>query len=120
MKSVQVLGSLVLGLSFSAAVGLQAQVATEVPPVVPGAQPVTVEHIKIHGKSLEGNLEGDVVDSRVARVPLRKLFNCDHVFLFLAARCTTFRTAPRSLKCSLVKPHVMNSDGLVSTLPSKK
>jgi enterochelin esterase-like enzyme len=43
------------GLSF-------AQVQTEVPPAVPGAKPVTVEHIKIYGKALEGNLEGDAVD----------------------------------------------------------
>ncbi len=42
-----------------------AQVQTEVPPVVPGAKPVTVEHIKIHGTSLEGNLEGDAVDRDV-------------------------------------------------------
>jgi S-formylglutathione hydrolase FrmB len=42
-----------------------AQVQTEVPPVVPGAKPVTVEHIKIHGNSLEGNLEGDFVDRDV-------------------------------------------------------
>jgi enterochelin esterase-like enzyme len=42
-----------------------AQVQTEVPPVVPGAKPVTVEHITIHGASLEGNLEGDVVDRDV-------------------------------------------------------
>jgi len=27
-----------------------AQVQTEVPPVVPGAKPVTVEHIKVHGR----------------------------------------------------------------------
>ena len=33
--------------------------------VVPGAKPVTVEHIKIHGTSLEGNLEGDAVDRDV-------------------------------------------------------
>jgi len=33
--------------------------------VVPGAKPVTVEHIKIHGTSLEGNLEGDTVDREV-------------------------------------------------------
>jgi enterochelin esterase-like enzyme len=39
-----------------------AQVQTEVPPVEPGAKPVTVERIKIHGVSLEGNLEGDAVD----------------------------------------------------------
>lgn len=44
---------------------LIAQVQTEVPPVVPGAKPVTVEHIKIHGAALEGNLEGDAVDRDV-------------------------------------------------------
>ena len=32
---------------------------------VPGAKPVTVEHIKIHGAALEGNLEGDAVDREV-------------------------------------------------------
>lgn len=41
---------------------LTAQVQTIVPDVVPGAKPVTVEHIKIHGTALEGNLEGDAVD----------------------------------------------------------
>jgi enterochelin esterase-like enzyme len=44
---------------------VSAQVETEVPPVVPGAQPVTVEHIKVHGTALEGNLEGDAVDREV-------------------------------------------------------
>jgi S-formylglutathione hydrolase FrmB len=33
--------------------------------VVPGAKPVTVERIKIHGAALEGNLEGDAVDRDV-------------------------------------------------------
>lgn len=42
-----------------------AQVQTEVPPVVPGAKPVTVERIKVHGASLEDNLEGDAVDRDV-------------------------------------------------------
>jgi pimeloyl-ACP methyl ester carboxylesterase len=42
-----------------------AQVQTIVPPVIPGAKPVTVEHIKIHGQALEGNLEGDAVDRDV-------------------------------------------------------
>lgn len=41
---------------------LMAQVQTEVPAVVPGAKPVASERIKIHGASLEGNLEGDAVD----------------------------------------------------------
>lgn len=34
-----------------------AQVQTDVPPVVSNAKPVTVERIKMHGASLEGNLE---------------------------------------------------------------
>src|SRR5579883_3261666 len=42
-----------------------AQVQTEVPAVVPGAKPVTAEHIKIHGAALEGNLERDAVDRDV-------------------------------------------------------
>ena len=44
---------------------LVAQVQTDVPPPVPGAKPVTVEHIKVHGTALEGNLEGDAVDRDV-------------------------------------------------------
>ena len=41
------------------------QVKTTVPDVVPGARPATVERITIHGKALEGNLEGDAVDRTV-------------------------------------------------------
>jgi S-formylglutathione hydrolase FrmB len=52
---------LLLGLALSAL----AQVKTEVPPVVPGAKPVVVERIKVHGTALEGNLEGDAVDRDV-------------------------------------------------------
>jgi len=47
------------------ALSAYAQVKTEVPPPVPGAKPVTVENIKVHGVSLEGNLEGDAVDRDV-------------------------------------------------------
>ena len=39
-----------------------AQVKTDAPPAVAGAKPVTVERIKIHGPSLEGNLEGNTAD----------------------------------------------------------
>ena len=39
-----------------------AQVKTNVPDPVAGARPAIVERIKIHGKALEGNLEGDAVD----------------------------------------------------------
>ena len=41
------------------------QVQTNVPPPVPGAKPVMVEHIKIHSTALEGNLEGQAVDRDV-------------------------------------------------------
>lgn len=51
-------------LSFCLAVVATAQVKTEVPPVI-GAKPCKVENIKVHGKSLEGNLEGDAVDRDV-------------------------------------------------------
>jgi enterochelin esterase-like enzyme len=44
---------------------LAAQVETEVPPVVPGAKPVAVERVKVHGTALEGNLEGNAVDRDV-------------------------------------------------------
>ena len=49
-------------LAIGSEMQLTAQVQTIVPPVVAGAKPVTVEHIKIHGTALEGNLEGDTVD----------------------------------------------------------
>ncbi len=44
---------------------LAAQVQTEVPPEVPGAKPVAVERIRVHGRALEGNLEADAVDRDV-------------------------------------------------------
>ncbi len=56
---------LVIPLVLIVTVSMRAQVKTEVPPVVSGAKPVTVEHIKIHGTALEGNLEGDAVDRDV-------------------------------------------------------
>jgi enterochelin esterase-like enzyme len=42
-----------------------AQVKTEVPPVVEGAKPVSMEHIKVHSEAMEGNLEGEAVDRDV-------------------------------------------------------
>jgi enterochelin esterase-like enzyme len=54
-----------LAMTAALAPRVAAQVQTEVPPAVPGAKPVTVEHIKVHGASLEGNLEGDAVDRDV-------------------------------------------------------
>jgi len=59
--------SLIVMLALTAAFEprLAAQVQTEVPPVVPGAKPVRVEHIKIHGTALEGNLEGNDLNREV-------------------------------------------------------
>jgi enterochelin esterase-like enzyme len=45
--------------------GLSAQVQTPAPPEVPGARPVTIERIQVHGASLEGNLEGESADRDV-------------------------------------------------------
>jgi enterochelin esterase-like enzyme len=62
-KNIFVLFTMTLGSALLA----PAQVQTEIPPVEPSAKPVRVEQIKIHGASLEGNLEDEEVD-RVALV----------------------------------------------------
>ena len=74
----------VMTLVLTIALGPQllAQVHTDVPAVIPGAKPVMVEHIKIHGQSLEGNLEGDAVDR--------------DVLVFLAAQLREGERAPLS------------------------
>ncbi len=54
-----------LAMALCLAAAATAQVKTNVPAVVPDAKPVTVEHIKVHGAALEGNLEGDGVDREV-------------------------------------------------------
>ena len=56
-------GALAAALAATAgSLAIVAQVKTNVPDPVPGARPAIVERIKIHGKALEGNLEGDAVD----------------------------------------------------------
>jgi enterochelin esterase-like enzyme len=54
-----------MGLILGSMVSVFAQVQTDVPAPVQGAKQVTVEHIKVHGVALEGNLEGDEVDREV-------------------------------------------------------
>ena len=51
-----------LALLCAAFATASAQVKTTVPDPVAGARPVTVERVTVHGKALEGNLEGDAVD----------------------------------------------------------
>lgn len=65
MRTINTLAAAVLAAAIAAAPLLSAQVQTIVPAVVPGAKPVTVEHIKVHGQALEGNLEGEAVDRDV-------------------------------------------------------
>src|SRR5438874_3114145 len=55
----------VLAIGVSVWFPLAAQVQTEVPPLVAGAKPATVEHLKVHAPALEGNLEGNAVDREV-------------------------------------------------------
>lgn len=57
--------ALTMALALSIACGATAQVKNNVPDIVPGARPATVERIKVHGPSLEGNLEGDAADRDV-------------------------------------------------------
>jgi len=65
MKSRKLPGLVALLVTVAAGSPLSAQVETETPPAVAGAKPVAVEHIKLHGASLDGNLEGDAVDRDV-------------------------------------------------------
>src|SRR5271166_3997933 len=65
MKNSSLCLAMALGMAIAPSSSIVAQVQTIVPPVIPGAKPVTVEHIKIHGTALEGNLEGDAVDRDV-------------------------------------------------------
>ena len=57
--------AMLMGATALTAALLPAQVQTIVPEVVPGAKPVTVEHIKVHSAAMEGNLEGEAVDRDV-------------------------------------------------------
>jgi S-formylglutathione hydrolase FrmB len=58
--------ALALSLSFALVPGVAAaQVATNPPPAVPGAAPVTIDHIRVHAPTIEGNLEGESSDRDV-------------------------------------------------------
>ncbi len=63
-------------LVLAAVMPCRAQVQTEDPPLVPGAKPEIVQHIKIPGEALEGNLQGNEVD-RDAVVFLPPSYNKD-------------------------------------------
>ncbi len=65
MKPTKLLGACAIAMLLPSGQLFAAQVQTIVPAPVPGAQLVTVEHIKIHGTALEGNLEGEAVDRDV-------------------------------------------------------
>jgi S-formylglutathione hydrolase FrmB len=56
---------LALLLTTAVPVATSAQVSTNPPPAVPHAPPVTIERIKVHAPSIEGNLEGESADRDV-------------------------------------------------------
>ena len=65
MKTMKVAGMFALLFPALLALPLAGQEQTEVPPVIPNAKPVTVEQIKVHAVSIEGNLEGESADRDV-------------------------------------------------------
>ena len=65
MKLTNLLCAAAIAALLTCGGSVSAQVQTIVPPPVPGAKSVTVEHIKIHSTALEGNLEGEAVDRDV-------------------------------------------------------
>ena len=65
MKTTNLFCVVVLAMAVTPGSTIAGQVQTVVPGIVTGAKPVIVEHIKIHGTALEGNLEGDAVDRDV-------------------------------------------------------
>lgn len=56
---------LVLALAAVPVGRLAAQVETLVPPIVAGAKPATVEHIRVHSAAIDGNLSGESADRDV-------------------------------------------------------
>src|SRR6478736_553256 len=65
MRNIRFIFACAIAIAMAPPGNLPAQVQTNVPDVIQGAKPVKVEHIKVHGASLEGNLEGDAVDRDV-------------------------------------------------------
>src|ERR1700723_425516 len=65
MRNIRLIFACAIALAMVPPGNLAAQVQTNIPDVIQGAKPVVVEHIKIHGTALEGNLEGDAVDRDV-------------------------------------------------------
>ena len=58
--------AIVVAVTLGLAPGLAgAQTTTNIPPAMPGAPSLTVEHIRVHGPSLDGNLERNAADRDV-------------------------------------------------------
>jgi S-formylglutathione hydrolase FrmB len=65
MRNIRQIFACAIAIAMVPPGNLAAQVQTNVPDVIQGAKPVKVEHIKVHGTALEGNLEGDAVERDV-------------------------------------------------------
>src|SRR3546814_7018558 len=64
MRTLGLAGVMIASLTFCASPAL-AQATTNSPPPVAGAKAVTIEHVKVHAPSIEGNLEGESADRDV-------------------------------------------------------
>jgi S-formylglutathione hydrolase FrmB len=118
---------LTLALALTAgSLGSVAQVKTNVPDVVAGARPAIVERIKIHGKALEGNLEGDAVDrdaivflppssnqNRTRRYPVVYAF---HGYSIGAEQWTQEIHVPQTIEGAFAK----GADEMIVVLPDSK
>ena len=62
IKTMRLAASLLVA---GAATSAFAQATTNTPPAVPGARPVTVQHIRVHAPTIEGSLEGESADRDV-------------------------------------------------------
>jgi enterochelin esterase-like enzyme len=65
MKPVDLMRTAAAVLLLASAAPAFSQVGTNTPPVVEGAKPVAVEHVKVHAPTIEGNLEGESADRDV-------------------------------------------------------
>lgn len=94
MTNTKLVCFMALSVAIALAAQLAAQVQTVVPPVVAGAKPVTVEHIKVHGTALEGNLEGDAIDREVIYFCRRATPKKSPAAIRSSMRCMVIPSAP--------------------------
>jgi hypothetical protein len=113
MTSAKWFGGLLLAIAAGLAPHLAAQVQTDLPPAVAGAKPVAVEHIKIHGTALEGNLEGDAVDRDVfVFLPPTAMHKVSLDAIQSFTPCTVTSLAPSNGRMKSISPRLSKAPSL--------